>query len=282
MEVKILKGLRKGAIGKVTGTEDTLVGPLDRVEFPSGEAGLYEKKDYQELKLITPHVEKTKAKSDNKDTSPAGEGGEVSDAIVPPSTQKAKKVGNKKSMNKGCKVKASQKKVAEEKRDIPPTASIETNPYGANQFLLDPRQAKCWAAYVDPTSKTFANAKQSAIAAGYDEEYAGQITTSQWFLVKLRRIAMVAKAEEVFHSTLNISTLVPVMGAFGPIVDKETKEPVMKIDHNLLRIQNDTAKFVAETQGKTEGYTKRTELAGKDGQPISFEIVNYGDKKETV
>lgn len=45
----------------------------------------------------------------------------------------------------------------------------KTNPNGANQYLIDPRQKKCWDLYVNPKSETFGNALQSALKAGYTE-----------------------------------------------------------------------------------------------------------------
>ena len=65
-----------------------------------------------------------------------------------------------------------------------------TNPYGANQYVMDPRQKMCWDLYVNPKSETFGNAAQSAIKAGYTDKTANQITTEDWFIGKLRRMNM--------------------------------------------------------------------------------------------
>lgn len=151
--------------------------------------------------------------------------------------------------------KKSKKKKNSDKRDDP-----KTNPNGANQFLLDPRQLKCWSYYVNPKSKTFGNATQSAIRAGYEPDYADQITTVEWFKGKVRRLNLLSKAEIVLEDTLDMPHVVPAMGAFGPIVDKKTKKPVLTISAALLKIKQDSAKFVAETQGKSSGYSKKTEL----------------------
>jgi len=152
------------------------------------------------------------------------------------------------------------------------------NPNGANQFQLDPRQLLCWNLYVSPRSATFGNAKQSAIKAGYEEDYGDQITSSEWFKRKYRRMNMVAKGEKVLEETLDMDCNVPIISMFGPVIDKETKQPYMKVDTGILKIKQDSAKFVTSTLGKAEGYTTRTEVTGADGEELKITIVNYGDK----
>lgn len=137
---------------------------------------------------------------------------------------------------------------------------MATNPNGANQYLLDPRQKLCWDSYINPKSETFGNAYQSALKAGYEEATAGQITTYEWFLEKRRRLQMLGKAEKKLDEALTMDT-----------IDKEGN---VRVD--LLRVQTDVAKFVASTQGKGEGYSTRTELSGLDGAPIEVSVVKYG------
>jgi hypothetical protein len=50
------------------------------------------------------------------------------------------------------------------------------NPNKANQYRPDPRQSLFLSYYLDPKSKTFSNALQSALKAGYEQEYAESIT----------------------------------------------------------------------------------------------------------
>ena len=130
-----------------------------------------------------------------------------------------------------------------------------TNPYGSNQFMLDPRQLTCWKYYTDHKSETFGSARGSAIRAGYDEEYASQITTSEWFLAKVRRMNMLSKAEKVLNETLEID---------------HTESG--KVVPSILSIKNDVAKFLAKTQGKNEGYSERHEHTGKDGADLPTPI----------
>ena len=120
--------------------------------------------------------------------------------------------------------------------------------------LLDVRQKLTWDYYFMPRSKTYGNAFRSAIRAGYSYDYSRVITLKPWFKKRLRRMNLLNKAEKVLDKTLNISTL-----------NKEGIE-----DAALLRVQNDTAKFVAKTLGKDDGYTERNEVTGKDGQGIVF------------
>lgn len=119
-----------------------------------------------------------------------------------------------------------------------------SNPNGANQYQLDPRQKLCWDSYINPRSETFGNATQSAIKAGYEPDYADQITTVEWFKGKLRKLNMLGKAENVLDKTLT----------YNPVDD----EGKIKVD--LLRVQTDVAKHITSTLGKDEGYSTKQEI----------------------
>jgi hypothetical protein len=127
----------------------------------------------------------------------------------------------------------------------------KSNPNGANQYLLDPRQKLCWELYITPETDYFGNAYQSAVKAGYEEKTALRITTADWFVEKVRRLNLLGKAEKVLNKTLDYET-----------------EADGKVQTDLLRVQTDVAKFIAKTQGKNEGYSERTELTGKDGESL--------------
>lgn len=129
--------------------------------------------------------------------------------------------------------------------------AVTTNPYGANQYQLDPRQKLTWDLYVDPKSSTFGNGLQSAIQAGYEPEYAAQITVAPWFLEKLRTLNMLDKAENNLNDILDI----PAIAEDG------------KVDSGVLRIKADVSKFVAERVGK-DRYSSRQEITGKGGEPV--------------
>lgn len=141
-----------------------------------------------------------------------------------------------------------------------------SNPNGSNQYQLDPRQKLCWDFYVSPKSETFGNAKQSAIKAGYEEEYANQITVSNWFLDKLRRLNMLSKAEKVLEEMLELDT--------KTVKEDEDGEQVIRVDSALVKIKQDTAKFIAERVGKAEGYSTRTEHTGAEGKDLTIKFDN--------
>lgn len=136
--------------------------------------------------------------------------------------------------------------------------SNPSNPNGANQYQLDPRQKLCWESYVNPKSETFGNATQSAIKAGYEEATANQITTFDWFIGKRRRLNMLSKAEKVLDETLDYIA-----------VNEEGK-----VDPAIARIKLDASKVVVTTLGKDEGYSSRTEHTGKDGKELPAPIIS--------
>ena len=146
----------------------------------------------------------------------------------------------------------------------------QSNPNGANQYTMDVRQKLCWDLYVNPKSETFGNAYQSAQKAGYEESYAAIITTTNWFLEKLRRLNMLSKAEKALDETLS----------YNP-VNKEGK-----IDPAIGILRLDAAKHITSTLGKDEGYSTRQEVTGKDGgaiettfNPKAQEIANEFEQK---
>jgi hypothetical protein len=94
---------------------------------------------------------------------------------------------------------------------------------------------------------------QSALKAGYSQEYAENITGQMpdWLSEAIRKEERLSRVEKVFDEALNVVA---------------TKNG--KTDASILRVKTDVAKFLAETIGKDKGYTKRSELTGKDGDPL--------------
>lgn len=121
----------------------------------------------------------------------------------------------------------------------------KTNPNGANQYLLDPRQKLCWDYYINPKSETFGNGTQSAIKAGYEPDYADQITTVDWFKGRVRKLNMLGKAERNLDEVL----------------DLVVKDKKGRTNPQLLKIKTDTSLAVAKNLGKGDGWTERTEHA---------------------
>lgn len=138
----------------------------------------------------------------------------------------------------------------------------KTNPNGANQFQIDPRQKLCWDFYVDPNSETFSNITRSAIKAGYTEGYADEIGVSDWFSAKLWKLNSVNSSEMVFRE----------------IFDSEHRDPKTgRIDSGVLRIKADIAKFLASTQGKAEGYSTKGEETQSAIVPV---LVKFLERKD--
>ena len=164
--------------------------------------------------------------------------------------------------------------------EIEVSTSIRTNPNGANQYMLDPRQALFWKLYTDPKLETFGNGLQTALKVGYEESTALHITKQLWFTEKLRRMNLLLKAEKVMEKTLETKHIKKKIGMFGPIVDPTTKEYVYEIDVSTLAIKNKVAMFVAERQGKDLGYSTRNELTGKDGKDLPTPILGGLPKEE--
>ena len=112
----------------------------------------------------------------------------------------------------------------------------KTNPNGANQYVLDPRQTLFYENYFDPKSETFSNALQSALRAGYTQEYADNIKhlMPEWLSERMGDMNMVRKAEKNLNKILDMKTEI-VEGIENP---------------KLLTIQSDVSQFVAERLGR--------------------------------
>lgn len=138
----------------------------------------------------------------------------------------------------------------------------KVNEDGLIETIMDPRQKMMWDAYIDPRNRWFNNAYRCALAAGYGKYYSLTITSQRFFQEKIRRLNMLSKAEKVFDKTLSM----------------ETTDNLGKEQSDLLRIQTDVAKHVSKTLGKDEGYSERTEMTGKGGNPIVFLPMELMDK----
>lgn len=106
--------------------------------------------------------------------------------------------------------------------------------------------------FMVPTSKTFMNARGSAIRAGYSEHYANNITIQRpkWYVeltetVDYRRARMLALAEQSLHDTVASQS-----------DDRDDK-----------KLKHDASKFVAERLGKDK-YSTRQEVTGADGRRL--------------
>lgn len=144
-----------------------------------------------------------------------------------------------------------------------------SNPNNANQYQLDPRQSLCWSFYINPKSETFGNGTQSAIKAGYEPDYADQITTVAWFKGKLRRLNILDKAEKALEEMLDMPVMTTEWTGRG-----EEAEQIVITNPALVKIKQDTAKFAAQTLGKDEGYSSRNEVTGKGGESLMTSLTD--------
>jgi len=136
----------------------------------------------------------------------------------------------------------------------------KNNPNKVNQYTApDPRQSLFLSYYIDPKSETFSNAYQSALKAGYEEEYAKTILSQdvQWLSDSLSDASLLNKAEKRLNQILD----------FEP-VDEEGK-----IDNSLIANQMKAVTLVAKGIGKAK-YSERVEQTGANGAPL---IVKFDD-----
>lgn len=144
---------------------------------------------------------------------------------------------------------------------------------------LDARQINFLLFYLDPKSETYSNAMQSALRAGYTDNYARQIAsrTNEWLTDAVRkRELMLMKAERNLDETLDLETEVEIIGLTGPILNQTTGQPIKRTSTELLKIKHDATKFVAERLGK-KFYAVRNEIGVLD--PKELELAD-DDRKQ--
>lgn len=119
---------------------------------------------------------------------------------------------------------------------------------------LTPQQQLFLKGYTDPKSPTFGNALQSALNAGYAQEYAENIThlMPNWLSENIGKAKMVLKAERNLDMALD-----------GLLDDPEK---------GAKTIQHKASEFVLKTL-KKDTYSERTEVTGKDGKDLPQPII---------
>lgn len=119
----------------------------------------------------------------------------------------------------------------------------------------DPRQTLFLVNYLDPKSETFSNALQSALKAGYTQEYAENITHKMpdWLTEKVGDGYLIKKAEENLKEFLE---------------EKKDK-----------RLKADLTKFVLERLNKNK-YSSRNEHTGKDGERLHPKPILAGESND--
>lgn len=119
--------------------------------------------------------------------------------------------------------------------------------------LLNPQQELFLASYTDPKSATFGNALQSALKAGYTQDYADNIMAllPDWLSENIGDMKMVKKAEKNLNAILEMD------------MDDPSK----------AKLVQDTSKFVVERLNKKK-YSQRQELSDPDGNAIPLQTIN--------
>lgn len=134
----------------------------------------------------------------------------------------------------------------------------------AEKRLLTPQQELFLATYTDPKSDTFSNALQSALKAGYSQEYAENIThlLPDWLSESIGKSRIIIKAERNLDIALE-----------GGLDD---------LEKGGKPIQWKATEFSLKTQGKDLGYTERTEVTGKDGKDLIPEQLTQEEKDQLL
>lgn len=129
-----------------------------------------------------------------------------------------------------------------------------------SERLLTPQQELFLANYTNPKSPTFSNALQSALKAGYAQQYAENITDlmPDWLWENIGDTKRLIKAEKVLDEMLDLDAQ----------------------DSAEKKIKQDTAKFVAERLGKHKYSTKNETDITSGGEKINKIEINYHDSAD--
>lgn len=125
-------------------------------------------------------------------------------------------------------------------------------------------QQRMWDFYVQSVIAGAPKIKESGMKAGYTEASADKISTQKWFKdrkKRLDRMGMLSDAEQNLKKLLNTPWMV---------TKQRNGEKVLEIDTEIARLILDVSKTIVKSLGKDEGYSERSEVTGKGGEPIVF------------
>lgn len=133
--------------------------------------------------------------------------------------------------------------------------------------ILTPQQEEFLALYTDPRSPLFGNALQSALKAGYSQEYSENIThrMPDWLAENVGDMKRLRKAEKNLDEVQGLQ-----------IYDDEGK-----VDVNVIRERTKVDTFLAERLNKAK-YSTRKEFTGRDGDPIELAITRKEEIEKAI
>lgn len=171
------------------------------------------------------------------------------------------------------------------------------------QGIADPRRRKFASGYMDPESKTYGNAKQSMLAAGFSEDYACNVTAlkPRWFTDIICQDDIVSMAMANLKEDVSMSIFTKrrvgktIIESFDKDAGKHRREMTQFALRNLhkkfTQSGNDTGEvqqgvfkgavvknFIINYQKPAEVETTATEQSfqGSEGEIIDVESVDIG------
>lgn len=133
---------------------------------------------------------------------------------------------------------------------------------------FNPKQIAFIEYYFNPESETFGNLTQSGVKAGFEFNYAENLNSlmPKWFKAAIEIYRDEDFLKDIDEELKNIAK----METMSHI--KMGDEVIIKQDPQLLKIKQDTLKFLAERLNK-EKYSTRQELTGKGGNAIEIKQI---------
>ena len=132
--------------------------------------------------------------------------------------------------------------------------------------ILTPQQELFLERYTNPKSPTFSNAYQSALGAGYKEEYAQNITAlmPDWLLENIGDMKRLRKAEKNLEEVQNLMIYDEQGKPDAQLIDKRTKVDM----------------FFAERLNKAKYSTKVEADLTSGGDKLNTILVKFIDDKD--
>jgi phage terminase small subunit len=135
-----------------------------------------------------------------------------------------------------------------------------------NELKPNPSQEYCWSLYINPESETFGNAYQSAIKAGYTDNTATIITSSNWFKEKLRRLNRSDRAVKNLEEVIELKK-------------EEMLDEKGMLRTDLLKHRSEVSTKILEVTDDEWNIKKKIDVTSKDKQVVGITYVVPNDKE---